>query len=164
MPGKSPIRVSTVHRPVIIDDVSGLPACPPYLSRHVHQEIFEFWPSDLEQVFKEAGVPRLKPPRNPACANAGEPDGTAPQITSPFRGSDYAMRLSEPGVSRVAFNAIADADVRTLYWFVDDSYVGRSAPGEPLFWQPASAGTYRLRAVDDHGRSDARPLTVRLEE
>ena len=30
IPGKSPIRVSTVHRPVMIDDATGLPACPPY--------------------------------------------------------------------------------------------------------------------------------------
>lgn len=164
VPGKSPIRVSTVHRPVVIDDASGLPACPPYLGRHVHQEVFEFWPSDLQQVFREAGIPRREPPRNPACANAGELDGAAPQITSPSRGSDYAMRLSEPRTARIAFNAIADADVFTLYWFVDDSFIGRSAPGEPLFWQPAAAGVYRVRAVDDHGRSDARPLTVRLEQ
>ena len=164
VPGKSPIRVSTVHRPVVIDDASGLPACPPYLDRRVHQEIFEFWPSDLQQVFREAGIPRREPPRNPACANAGELEGAAPQITSPFRGSDYAMRLSEPGTTRIAFNAIADADVLSLYWFVDESYVGRTTPGEPLFWQPPSAGVYRVRSVDDHGRSDARPLTVRLEQ
>ncbi|MBC8832082.1 penicillin-binding protein 1C, partial [Escherichia coli] len=30
MPGTSPIRVSTVHRPVVIDDATGKAACPPY--------------------------------------------------------------------------------------------------------------------------------------
>ncbi|MGD0143037.1 MAG: penicillin-binding protein 1C [Rhizomicrobium sp.] len=164
IPGKSPIRVSTVHRPVTIDDASGLPACPPYAGKHVHEEIYEFWPSDLEQVFAEAGIPRRKPPQNRSCADAGAPEGAAPQITSPLRGSAYALRLTEFDRRRIAFNATADADARTLYWFVDEAYVGRSTPGEPLFWQPPTAGTYRVRAVDDRGRSDERPLDVTLIE
>ena len=49
-----------------------------------------------------------------------------------------------------------------LYWFAGDDFIGNSKPGETLFWQPASAGSYDLRAVDDHGRSDERPLDVRL--
>jgi penicillin-binding protein 1C len=45
---------------------------------------------------------------------------------------------------------------------VDEAYVGRSAPGEALYWQAPAAGDYRLRVVDDHGRSDARPLELML--
>lgn len=164
IPGKSPIRVSDVHRPVLIDDATGLPACPPYAGKHIHQEIYEFWPSDLQRVFAEAGIPRRKPPQNPACANAGEVEGAAPQISSPLRGSAYVMRLKQLGNEPIAFNASADADAHALYWFVDDSYVGRSAPGDPLYWQPLVAGEFRVRAVDDHGRSDERPLDIKLGE
>ena len=164
IPGKSPIRVSTVHRPVTIDDATGLPACPPYEGKHVHDEIFEFWSSDLDQVFAEAGIPRRKPPQNPACTNAGAPEGSAPQIISPLRGSAYAMRLSDLDRKRIAFNATADADAHTVYWFVDDAFVGRGAPGVALYWQPPTAGNYRVRAVDDRGRSDERPLEVTLIE
>jgi penicillin-binding protein 1C len=164
IPGKSPIRVSNVHRPVTMDDTTGLPACPPYEGKRVHEEIFEFWPSDLEQVFAEAGIPRRKPPQNPACTNAGTAEGDAPRITSPLRGSAYAMRLTELDRKRIAFNATADADARAVYWFVDDAYVGRSTPGEALYWQPSSAGSYRVRAIDDRGRSDERPLEVTLVE
>jgi penicillin-binding protein 1C len=109
-----------------------------------------------------AGIPRRKPPQNPACANAEAWEGTEPQITSPARGSTYAMRLAERAHRSVAFSAIADADTRFLYWFVDEAYVGRSAPGEALYWQAPAAGDYRLRVVDDHGRSDARPLELML--
>jgi penicillin-binding protein 1C len=164
IPGKSPIRVSSVHRPVIVDDNTGRPACPPYAGKSVHQELYEFWPSDLLQVFTKAGIPRRKPPQNPDCANAGAPEGTPPQITSPLRGSSYVMRVTQQERQRIALAAVTDADVRTLYWFVDDGFVGSSKPGEAFFWQPASAGSYRLRAVDDHGRSDERPLDVRLIE
>jgi penicillin-binding protein 1C len=164
IPGKSPIRVSDVHRPVMIDDVTGLAACPPYDGKRMHQEIYEFWPSDLQQVFIAAGIPRRKPPRAEGCADAGRPDGAAPRITSPLRGSAYVLRLKEQAKERLALNATTDADARALYWFVDDAYVGRSAPGEPLYWQPVQAGQFRVRAVDDRGRSDERPLDVRLVE
>jgi penicillin-binding protein 1C len=164
IPGKSPIRVSDVHRPVMIDDATGLAACPPYDGRRVHQEIYEFWPSDLQQVFIEAGIPRRKPPRAEGCTDAGRPDGAAPRITSPLRGSAYVLRLKEQAKERLALNATTDADAHALYWFVDDAYVGRSSPGEPLYWQPAEAGQFRVRAVDDRGRSDERPLDVRLVE
>jgi penicillin-binding protein 1C len=164
IPGKSPIRVSNVHRPVMIDDATGLAACPPYMDKRVHQEIYEFWSSDLQQVFTEAGIPRRKPPQNPACANAGEPDAGGPHIISPLRGSAYAMRLTEVDRKRIAFSATADADARALYWFVDGAYVGQASPDRPLFWQPPAAGSYRVRAVDDRGRGDERPLDVRLVE
>jgi penicillin-binding protein 1C len=162
IPGKSPIRVSDVHRPVVIDDATGLPACQPYAGKHVHQEVYEFWSSDLQQVFIQAGIPRRKPPQNPGCTNAGALEGTAPVITSPLRGAAYVLRLADADRRRIAFNAAADADTRTLYWFVDDAYVGLSGPGEALSWQPPSAGEFRVRAVDDRGRSDERPLDVRL--
>ena len=164
IPGKSPIRVSDVHRPVMIDDATGLAACPPLAGKRVHQEVYEFWSSDLQQVFAEAGVPRRKPPRNPDCADASRADGAAPRITSPLRGSAYVLRLIEQGRERVALNATADADAHVLYWFVDDAYVGRGAPGEPIYWRPPAAGDFRVRTVDDRGRSDERPLDVKLVE
>jgi len=158
IPGKSPIRVSQVHRPVVIDDTTGQPACPPYAGKRTHVEVYEFWPSELQRVFAQAGIPRRTPPRNDACSDAGV-DGEPPAITSPLRGSIYALRIKRVD-DRIAFSANADASVREMYWFVNDAYVGRSAPGESFFWQPAAAGNYEVRVVDDRGRSDARPMGV----
>ena len=161
--GVSPIRVSAVHRPVVIDDASGLPACPPLEGKRVHTEIFEFWPSDLQKVFARAGIPLRRPPQNPACRDAGSPQGEPPRITSPLRGSTYTMRLKEEGRAPIAFAASADAGVRALYWFVGDAYIGQTAPGAPLFWQPSAAGRYTVRVIDDHDHSDQRALAVGLE-
>ncbi len=162
IPGKSPIRVDNVYRPLVIDDASGKPACPPYDALHTHVEVYEFWSSDLQQVFAQAGIPRSNPPQNPDCRNAGTLVGDPPQITSPLRGSTYALRLRQVGQERIAFSATTDADVHALYWFVNDAYVGHSAPGASLYWQPPTAGNYTVRVVDDHGRSDQRPLGVSL--
>jgi penicillin-binding protein 1C len=164
IPGKSPIRVSTVHRPLMIDTATGKPACPPYDPARTHQEIYEYWPSDLQRVFAQAGIPRRVPPTAPGCQGAGQVAGDPPRITSPLRGSTYTLRLARAGQQRIALIATSDADVRQLYWFVDDAYVGHSEPGQPLFWQPDTAGRFVVRVVDDRGRADERPLGVELEE
>lgn len=165
IPGKSPIRVSQVHRPVVIDDATGKPACPPFADKHTHIEVYEFWPSELQRVFVQAGIPRRVPPRSDACSTIGSSiDGEPPAMTSPLRGSIYALRMKRAGEDRIAFSANADASVQAMYWFVNDAYVGRTVPGEAFFWQPPAAGNYTVRVVDDHGRSDQRPLGVSLVE
>ena len=158
IPGKSPIRVSSVHRPVNIDIASGKVACAPFDSAATRTEIYEYWPSDLARVFAQAGIPRRKPPAGADCGGSGS--GDAPRIGSPLRGASYTVRARGSQAERVAFSATVDASVRELYWFVDDEYIGVAASGETLFWQAAVAGQHRVRAVDDHGRSDTRELRV----
>jgi len=160
IPGVSPIRVSTVHRPVTIDLRTGKAACPPFDPATTRTEVYEYWSSDLARVFAQAGIPRRQPPADADCAVAA---GAAPQITSPLRGAAYTVRARRDSGSeeaRVAFSATVDANVREVYWFVDDDYIGAVKPGESLFWQPLAAGTHNARAVDDHGRSDTRELRV----
>ena len=74
------------------------------------------------------------------------------------------MRLTQPDKQRIALSATTDADAHALYWFVNDEYVGRSAPGSATYWQPRTAGSYTVRAIDDHGRVDQRMLEVSLIE
>jgi penicillin-binding protein 1C len=159
IPGKSPIRISTIHRPVVIDTATAQPACPPYDPARTRTEVFEFWPSDLAKVFRQAGIPRRTPPQIPDCTAAAD-EGQSPQIISPLRGVTYTRRASREGEERIAFNATVDAGVREVYWFVDDGFIGAAKSGEQLFWQPAAAGEYTLRLVDDHGRADTRALRV----
>ncbi len=163
IPGRSPIKVSNVHRPIVIDDRTGRPVCPPYVGQSTHIEVYEFWPSDLQQVFAEAGIPRRKPPRNASCPGAGAVSGEPPLIQSPLHGASYALRLADPAHGRIALRAVGDADAQSLYWFIDAAYVGRSTPGEALFWRPSATGQFTVRVVDDHGRSAERPLDVSLE-
>src|SRR5262249_56127473 len=69
IPGKSPIRVSQLHRAVAIDVETGRPVCPPY-GPGTQFEVFEFWPSDMLKLFREAGIPRRTPPPLPASPTA----------------------------------------------------------------------------------------------
>src|SRR5690606_35160906 len=79
IPGVSPIKVSQIHRRVWIDTRTGDQACPPYDPRHTRSEVYEFWPSDLLQLFAQAGMPRRRPPAPMQC-QLDTPSGTAPRI------------------------------------------------------------------------------------
>jgi len=157
IPGRSPIRTCRVHRQIMVD-ASGLQACPPYPGP-VRAEVHEFWPSDLARLFAEAGVPRRQPPAaGPSCPLESRwRRGTPPRITSPSDQVAYAARGRR---SRIALAAAVDADVRELHWFIGERYLGRSGPDRPLWWQPARAGEYVVRAVDDAGRADSRTVRV----
>ncbi|MEP7042063.1 MAG: penicillin-binding protein 1C [Dokdonella sp.] len=161
LPGKSPIRVSNVHRQVHIDTRSGRIACPPYDPAYTQERIIEYWPTDLAKVFSDAGLPRAKPPPDGDCEVSS--DGEPPQITSPLRGAAYTLRRGDVA-QRIAFNATSDGSARTLYWFVDEAYVGAAKAGEQLFWEAGAAGRHVVRAIDDHGRGDVRELRIERVE
>lgn len=163
IPGVSPIRVSRIHRAIQVDKITGEPVCGHRDPATVRTEVYEFWPSDLAEVYEQAGIPRRKPPRGADCAGAEHWLGSAPQITSPMRATAYALRLSRPDQNQIQLRAIVDADVSRLYWFVGSSFLGDTAVGETLQWQPPATGHYGLRVVDDHGRAAEREVEVVME-
>ncbi|KFK92411.1 MULTISPECIES: penicillin-binding protein 1C [unclassified Serratia (in: enterobacteria)] len=162
IPGKSPIKVDTVYRPLVLDIHSGEVACPPYDETQTRTEVFEFWPSDLANVFAQAGLPKRAPPVNRCKDNEVVISGNPPRITSPLKNTTYTLRQSQQGRDKIAFNAVTDADSKTVYWFVDDIYLGSSASKTAIDWRPINNGQYRIRAVDDRGRADSRVITIEL--
>jgi penicillin-binding protein 1C len=161
IPGVSPIRVSQIHRRVWIDTRTGEQACPPYDPTHTRSEVYEFWPTDLLQLFAQAGMPRRRPPP-PAECQRDVPSGTPPQITSPVIAVTYSVRSGRVGSETIPLAANADSEVRRLHWFVDESYVGTGTPGVAIGWHPQRAGHYMVRTVDDRGRADSRALAVEI--
>ncbi|ANJ68252.1 penicillin-binding protein 1C [Halothiobacillus diazotrophicus] len=163
IPGVSPIRVDDVYRPVMVNRVTGAAVCPPFDPVQDERKVFAYWPSDLQQLFALAGIPRTQPPRSPACGPLSLADtigGSPPQITSPLAGNVYTQQLTHPAQARIPLTVTTDADVHRVYWFADKSYIGQAEPGQTLFWSPSQPGSYTIRAVDDHGRADERLLRV----
>lgn len=161
IPGVSPIKISQIHRRVWIDTRTGEQACPPYDPRHTRSEVYEFWPSDLLQLFSQAGMPRRRPP-SPIQCQLDAPSGTAPRIVSPLLAVSYAIPTAQIGQQTIGLAANTDSEVRRLHWFVNDSFVGTAAPEQSINWQPMQAGHYIVRAVDDRGRADTREVAIEL--
>ncbi len=162
IPGKSPIQGCDVHRQVLIDRVTGLQACR-FDEGRVRTEIFEFWPSDVLRIFQKAGIPRRTPPEfgKDCSLDVQTARGHPPTITSPHTGVTYTLHGHHEDRNEISFSASTDFDAKEVYWFVNDSYVGRSPSSGALSW-PALPGDYTVRAVDNLGRSDSKSLTVVL--
>lgn len=159
IPGTSPIKVSTLHRAMWIDDATGRAVCGD--GPHAHREVFEVWGSDMLQVFAQAGMPRRIPPTAARCDAAGAGTVAAsddgPQIVSPLRGAAYVLRLKTAPSVTLRANA---ARAGTVYWFADSAFVGSAAGGKDLTWSPPAAGRYLLSAVDAQGATDTREVSI----
>jgi len=154
IPGKSPIKVSQLHQPVAISLKTGQPVCPPYQPDQVRMEVMEFWSSDMLKLFRQAGLPRRSPPK---CQQGFQTQ--APDITSPVRHVAYQLRTSKPEVT-IPLQAKAAGQVRTLFWFDDNRYIGSSDPQVALAYRPADSGIHNIRVVDDQGQVAEREMTV----
>ncbi len=158
LPGVSPIDSCDVHREVLVDR-DGRRACG--AGPGVRGEVYEFWSSNLLQLFAEAGIPRrVPPPEAPGCRlDQRAARGAPPKITSPQEGVTYSLRAGRVGEDPIPLTAVTDADARELFWFVDAELVGRARHGEPLLWR-ARPGFFIVRAVDDQGRAGAARVSV----
>ncbi|MCL2888664.1 MAG: penicillin-binding protein 1C [Elusimicrobia bacterium] len=163
IPGVSPIKVSDVYRLVYIDKRTGLRACK-YEPGTVRAEVYEFWPSEIETLFRQAGLPRRPVPLyNPGCqiediTNAGNP----PVILSPTVNVIYSFTEADMDKETIALRADTDSDANTVFWFLDDKFLGKSGRGQTLFMKPQS-GVFTVKAVDDLGRSATAKIVMQLE-
>ncbi len=165
IPGVSPIRNQDIYRKILVDTRTGKRACR-FEDGVTEYRTFEVWPSDLRATLQQAGLHLTPlPPWTEGCSDSesaqNASDGQKPTITSPQASVEYHVRLHADDES-LPFNASADGEVHTLHWFLNNRYLGTSAPDQPLLWRP-EPGEYRVRVVDDHGRFDTTQLVVSLQ-
>ncbi|MBR4508981.1 MAG: penicillin-binding protein 1C [Elusimicrobiaceae bacterium] len=144
--GKSPIKMSNIFRPVLINKKTGLRACFEEEGK-TYSRIYEFWPSDLEALFNQAKIYHLKPPvYEEGCEIKDTKKDNKPEILTPKPDITYYSSSED-----IALRASAGADASNLYWFVDDSFVCSSKPKEPCFIS-AEPGKHKLVVLDDLDR------------
>jgi penicillin-binding protein 1C len=160
IPGKSPIKTDTIYREVAIDGQTGLRTC--HIDSQTQFRVYEFWSTDLLRIFKQAGIQRRSPP--PFVEGCFPPRhvGTSPVIISPQSKVRYVVGLGNRSNNQIPLTATVDADVRTLYWFLNGQFLGKTRPDEALMW-PLLVGRYIVRVVDDHGLSDTQDMVVQSE-
>lgn len=160
IPGKSPIKTDTIFREVAIDKETGLRTCR--YDNSTRFDVYEFWSSDLLKIFKQAGIQRRTPPSWDESCSLINIVGSSPQITSPKPQISYVVRANQEQKTKVPFTATTDADVSDLFWFINETFLAKTRRDQPFFWI-ARPGKYIVRVVDDHGRSDARDLEIKLD-
>jgi penicillin-binding protein 1C len=157
IPGKSPIKTSTLHRAVYFDEKTGRIVCPN--SPHSRREIVEFWDSEMLRLFEQAGMPRRPAPQLPECYRNSSSPNDAPRIVSPSKAGTYALRLGKSSTLALKANTTTGSNV---YWFANQSFIAKTAPSEAYSWLPGHPGRYLISAVDAEGRSASTEIRVEL--
>jgi penicillin-binding protein 1C len=157
IPGKSPIRTSTLHRAVYFDPQTGSVVCPN--APQSRREIVEFWDSGMLRLFEQAGMPRRPAPHLPECYRHAPERNDAPRIVSPAKSGTYTLRLGKPSTLALKAHTTASASV---YWFANQSFIAQTAPSETYSWLPGRPGHYRISAVDTEGRTATTDIRIEL--
>ncbi len=151
IPGRSPIKNSGVYRKIWIDPTTNLRLCGP--APHAQEVVWEFWPSELYKLFAEADLHKPLPPAFAEPCFEGIENTLAHNtitIQSPKEHIIYHLHSSPQ--SNLALTATTTAHAQSLFWFVNDEYVGSTAVNSSLLWQ-ARVGKHIVRVVDDLGQS-----------
>ncbi|NJK90626.1 MAG: penicillin-binding protein 1C [Blastochloris sp.] len=157
VPGVSPTESCRVHQLVWTDKKTGRRLREPGPEGTSKAEVMEVWPRDVQDLFRQAGIPRRAVPEYAQEDLRGHVAGSeaAPVILSPKAGVEYALGC-EVERRQIALRANGSGRLR---WFADARLLGESQNGEVLTWEP-EPGTYWLMAVDDSGRSVAEEIKV----
>jgi len=113
-------------------------------------------------AFRESqGLPtRRLPPHNPACRLVRGTEATGPAvsaeaapllaITSPQAHAEYVLDpLDKP---QLLLSCAAAAEVRQVYWYVNDRFLQAAPATGRVFFRPPP-GEVKISCADDHGRT-----------
>lgn len=161
VPGVSPIRMCEIHREILLDGTTGARIAWDDGRPGLRRDVYEFWSPEMLALFKRAGLPRREPPapEEGGLTVDGLDPGSAPIITSPLAGRVYLVENSAES-EVITLKSKPAAGVTSVYWFCDETFLGRADAGEGFSWAP-SPGTREIRVLDDHGRGANLTVTVR---
>lgn len=162
-PGVSPITDCQIHREVLVSKKTGRRICRVADAVEEKREVFEFWPSDIVQLFNKYGLPYKKAPiLEEGCEPGYLSQVSAPEIVSPKADLIYSVRFElQKGYDKIPFQAKVDNEVKKLFWFVNQKFIGQALPNEPYFAE-LSPGAYKITVADDLGNVVSRRVTVKL--
>ena len=164
IPGVSPITKCNIHRKVYINTQTGY-RTDETEGPFIRSEIREFWPTDLLEIFKAAGLPRFTPPPYPPEEDSlfRNYRGFPPVIISPLSYTTYIIREEDEKYRELVLMAGADQDAGELFWFANTAFLGKALSHEKLLWKPGP-GTYNLSVIDSRGRSVSTKIVINFAE
>jgi penicillin-binding protein 1C len=161
IPGVSPINRCRIHRRIYIDTRTGYRTNETE-GAFIRNEVREFWPTDILEIFALAGLPRFSPPPYPPNTEAVSNTGFPPSIISPLANTDYIIRpglADDSRFNQLVLLAASDQDADELFWFANAQFLGRARPSERFVWTP-EPGTWNISVVDKLGRSSGIQVNV----
>ncbi|WP_151087570.1 penicillin-binding protein 1C [Hymenobacter baengnokdamensis] len=143
-------------------------ACAP--ASGYRRELFANLKPEVLAFRESQGLPtRRLPPHNPACRLVRGPDeagNTGPDaapllaITSPAAHAEYVLDAAEK--QQLRLSCAAPAEVRRVYWYINDRYLQAAPATAPVFFSPPQ-GEVKISCADDRGRTVEVRVLVRKQ-
>ncbi|MFK7925033.1 MAG: penicillin-binding protein 1C [Bacteroidia bacterium] len=150
LPGISPYQPCEHMRTIPILADSSLAFCTDCMpdSGYINTQ-FANYPPELLHYYQQNRIAYTQPPpHNPDCERIFT-DGV-PLITSPQDELEYLVMKED--TSAIMLSCQVGAEVHTVYWYVNDHFIGSAEPNEAIFHQ-LPAGTAKISCSDDKGRN-----------
>jgi penicillin-binding protein 1C len=97
------------------------------------------------------------PEHNPGCSRYFE--GKAPLINSLTADATYL--ITDKGKQQLQLSCAAGSDVRMVYWYINDKYLGSCSKEEKLFFIPADP-VIKISCTDDKGRNTNMDIKIKF--
>ena len=162
-PGVSPIDECNVHREFLVSHKTGRRLCQVENPGEGQKQVYEFWPSDIVQLFVKYGIPYKKAPafENDCDLNAMS-QAAQPEIVSPKADLIYSVRFqNQNGYDKIPLKAKVDQEVKKVFWFANQKPLGESTPQE-TFMVELLPGNYAITLVDDRGQVATRTTQIKV--
>jgi membrane carboxypeptidase/penicillin-binding protein PbpC len=123
------------------------------------------WPQSTATWLAANHSVTLFPEYKPGCEPKDFLNGKPPTLQTPLDGETYIVSRDEEydptaiNFGKMVFAADVNNEVQYVDWYLDDTKLGITTPGETLLWTPM-IGEHRLLVVDNYGRRTTASFTV----
>ncbi|MFW5999694.1 MAG: penicillin-binding protein 1C, partial [Halanaerobiaceae bacterium] len=148
-----PLRISPYEKTIFVNGEETREVCSLCWERgDVKKKTYTIYPPAVVDHLKERGKRYFLPPHSDDCPsrNADKPL----EITYPDSGNLIMVPRGRDGnLQQVKFRAAHRRNDATLFWYLDDRYIGKTFGEHGKFLTP-EAGSHRLYVIDDRGYRD----------
>ncbi len=121
------------------------------------EKMYPNYAPDIIAWMQSKNIPvTIIPPHNPDCERVFA-EG-APVINSPVNDLEYLIDKLDK--QKIMLSANVAADVKTVFWYINDKLFSKSEAGKPVFLEPEE-GNLKISCSDDKGRNTDIHVSVR---
>ncbi len=159
IPSVSNVRVCTHLKKIKVNQKEKITYCTRCLPASGYEEIsIENHSPEMIGFYESKHILYNKPfPHNPKCERIF--DDSPPKITFPLDKAEYLIEKNE--VNPIQLTAQAGNEVKSVYWYVNNRFLKKNSPLEPINFIPLT-GINKISCTDDRGRTSHIKIKVKL--
>jgi penicillin-binding protein 1C len=145
---RSHSMICNIHESLFVNETATIQFCADCLPESGYKrKTYMLYHPGLVSWFGKNNIPYENPPRhNPSCSSRRSGDG--PKIISPSENFEYYVE--EKSRQEIVLMAASNQEVRYHFWYVNNKFIGKSKPGQKIFYVP-DRNVLDIVCLDDLG-------------